>query len=616
MATTKQWMRFFLDAGIPPDSAAHYAVTFEQNRMGLDMVGDLDKEYLRDLKITALGDIISILRAAKKHQDRTEREAAVAKREQELNIKRDDSPLIKREKRNPSPPSKPTERSPSPTTYKEDLKILREESERAARIREELERTARVEKELQKARTKRTSEERVGLKAREPEVRRVSTVEKIKTEAEPVVKVKAEGKSVTVNKAPESKSVFSRLGATEQASSSSRLKVETDDIKQEVKGVFGRLGKQEEVVVKVKEQEPRVTSTSEEKTQEDLRSARASASPGRGILKKRAAGDVGTAIPRSKSASNIISLKAPVKEKQTKRISFGETETRTMAPREDIRSRLGYGRQASPPPELEEGGDSVMQTQIQKIALGGGKFEMRKVMKMVKTELGRPSPERTKETDQRVTLTTSKSALRKPSTSPIPSPSSSRMSAAGAFAAESRMSKEGEEGRKLKISVKNDVTGVTAGKRLISEDNDMVKKPRKRLAMYRTLPDGTVEKEYISYDDPILAKVPIQKRDEVEKEVVIAKDKTASNFKVVRRTSQSNEQGKSLTLAEKAREMRSREEEVDVKANRAKRFETLASRAQRKRSPSPEAARPRGERERSPQRKAGGPVFARLGPRF
>ena len=82
MATTKQWMRFFLDAGIPPDSAAHYAVTFEQNRMGLDMVGDLDKEYLRDLKITALGDIISILRAAKKHQDRTEREAAVAKREQ------------------------------------------------------------------------------------------------------------------------------------------------------------------------------------------------------------------------------------------------------------------------------------------------------------------------------------------------------------------------------------------------------------------------------------------------------------------------------------------------------------------------------------------------------
>ena len=75
--------------------------------------------------------------------------------------------------------------------------------------------------------------------------------------------------------------------------------------------------------------------------------------------------------------------------------------------------------------------------------------------------------------------------------------------------------------------------------------------------MYRTLPDGTVEKEYISYDDPILAKVskrtfniwtfswslknastskilvqvPIQKRDEGGK-VTIAKDKTASNFQV------------------------------------------------------------------------------------
>ena len=59
--------------------------------------------------------------------------------------------------------------------------------------------------------------------------------------------------------------------------------------KQEVRGVFGRLGKQEEVVKvkeegegRKKEQEARVTSTSEEKTHEELRSARASASPGRG----------------------------------------------------------------------------------------------------------------------------------------------------------------------------------------------------------------------------------------------------------------------------------------------------------------------------------------------
>ena len=75
----------------------------------------------------------------------------------------------------------------------------------------------------------------------------------------------------------------------------------------------------------------------------------------------------------------------------------------------------------------------------------------------------------------------------------------------------------------------------------------------------------------------------------------------------------SNEQSKTLTLAEKAREVRSRDEEVET--SKSRRFETLASRAQRKRSPSPEPARQEG-RARSPPRKAGGPVFSRLGPKF
>merc|ERR1712241_568655 len=110
-------------------------------------------------------------------------------------------------------------------------------------------------------------------------------------------------------------------------------------------------------------------------------------------------------------------------------------------------------------------------------------------------ELGRPSPERTKEVEQRVTLTAPKtlsaplSSLRPLSSSPTPSPSSSRMSAAGAFAAESRIGKAREDVTKLKISVKNDM-GREAGKRSISEDSEVGKKPRKRLAMYRTLPDG------------------------------------------------------------------------------------------------------------------------------
>ena len=40
-------MKFFLDAGIPKESSAQYAVTFESNRMEMDMLSELDKDYLR-----------------------------------------------------------------------------------------------------------------------------------------------------------------------------------------------------------------------------------------------------------------------------------------------------------------------------------------------------------------------------------------------------------------------------------------------------------------------------------------------------------------------------------------------------------------------------------------
>ena len=65
----------------------------------------------------------------------------------------------------------------------------------------------------------RETEERV--KSRSPEVRRVKSSEKIKIENEPAVKVKTEGRQSEKSeeravKTPETKSVFSRLGATEQ----------------------------------------------------------------------------------------------------------------------------------------------------------------------------------------------------------------------------------------------------------------------------------------------------------------------------------------------------------------------------------------------------------------
>ena len=45
----RQWMKFFLDAGIPKESSAEYAVNFEENRMEMDMLAELDKDYLRYL---------------------------------------------------------------------------------------------------------------------------------------------------------------------------------------------------------------------------------------------------------------------------------------------------------------------------------------------------------------------------------------------------------------------------------------------------------------------------------------------------------------------------------------------------------------------------------------
>ncbi|EFX67131.1 hypothetical protein DAPPUDRAFT_262091 [Daphnia pulex] len=76
--TAPFWISFFVEAGIPPAAAANYAIIFTENRIQKHMLLDLTKEYLKDMGITVLGDVIAILKHSKRYHEKVAREKVLA----------------------------------------------------------------------------------------------------------------------------------------------------------------------------------------------------------------------------------------------------------------------------------------------------------------------------------------------------------------------------------------------------------------------------------------------------------------------------------------------------------------------------------------------------------
>lgn len=576
----RQWMKFFLDAGIPKESSAEYAVTFETNRMEMDMLSELDKDYLRDMNITALGDIISILRHKKKVLTKTVQKDVLIKTE------RKSPPAKRRESKSSSGSSSPSS-SEEPSAPEKKIKTKKE--------------TAPVPV----APPVSSISSRLGPA--------VGTNSKDETKVSPVSYRLGPAVSVDTS-TTRGQSAFSRLGSQQGEPSKSPSK-----------NVYSRLGPED---TESRPQESRISSTSETSP------GKTGDSKTKGILKKRGVGD-GSNMSRSKSAPNVISLKPQASAgKLKKRISFGKDEIRLMEASPGIKARLGYGRCSSPPPpEIDEIDEPGLQTELRKIAVGKGQFEIRKVMKVVNEKLSKlrdsVTPERKAEPKEAVTV---KKETKAGMTIAIRNTEYEKKEESNYKVDKVDLALRAAKLKSNLDQRRESSSSSTTRKRVSASNEREPTSPGKRLVKYETLADGSKIKTYIDYDDPILETVPIKKSrvgGELEKKIAISKDRLAENFTVTRRLSEGGGDvgpGNIRTLAQRADLARSKHQSVSPeKCVRArlddgyKSDDGLRSSVRDRVGPSPRSASVRdriGAREVNNGGSSDKNIFSRLGSRL